>query len=127
MLRYEKYDMAIDFNLTIPSEIKEISCIQKKLAAKPKAFVSQSIKSLSDLGRIVDCIRPYGIKVVACIMAPSEKNKLSAEMIGLDFKQYENNPVDFIRQAAEIADEVLLTSPNSFRTGIDLLSLLKGK
>ena len=60
-------------------------------------------------------------------MAPSEKNKLSAEMIGLDFKQYENNPVDFIRQGAEIADEVLLTSPNSFRTGIDLLSLLKGK
>lgn len=127
MLRYEKYDMAIDFNLTIPSEIKEISCIQKKLAAKPKAFVSQSIKSLSDLGRIVDYIKPYGIKVVACIMAPSEKNKLSAEMIGLDFKQYENNPVDFIRQAAEIADEVLLTSPNSFRTGIDLLSSLKGK
>jgi homocysteine S-methyltransferase len=127
MLRYERYDSAIDLNLTIPSELKEISSIQRKIEAKPKAFVSQSIKSLSDLGHIVDIIKPYGIKIVACIMAPSEKNKLSAEMIGLDFKEYENYPVDFIRQASKIADEVLLTSPNSFRTGLDLLSKLKGK
>jgi hypothetical protein len=127
MLRYERYDSAIDLNLTIPSELKEISSIQRKIEAKPKAFVSQSIKSLSDLGHIVDIIKPYGIRIVACIMAPSEKNKLSAEMIGLDFKEYENYPVDFIRQASKIADEVLLTSPNSFRTGLDLLSKLKGK
>jgi hypothetical protein len=54
-------------------------------------------------------------------MAPSEKNKSSANIIGLEWKEYENSPVDFIKQAGKLAYEVLLTSPNSFRTGLELL------
>jgi hypothetical protein len=33
--------------------------------------------------------------------------------------------VDFIRQAAKMADRVLLTSPNSFASGLQLLRQLK--
>jgi hypothetical protein len=58
-------------------------------------------------------------------MIPSEKNKVSAEMIGLDWKEYQNNPIDFIKNAGKIANEVLLTSPNSFRFGLQLLKELK--
>jgi len=125
VLQSRKYDTAVDLNLSIPNKIKNRSSIQKKIEARPHAFITQSIVSLSDLGEIVDIAKPSGIKVVACIMAPSEKNKSSAIMIGLNWKEYEKNPIDFIRQAGKIANEVLITSPNSFTSGIDLLKELK--
>ena len=121
MLKNKNYDKVIDLNLSAPNKIKNKSSIQKKIDARPYAFVTQSIVSLSDLGEIVDIAKPYEIKVVACIMAPSEKNKSSADIIGLEWKEYENNPIDFIRQAGKVANEILLTSPNSFRTGLELL------
>jgi hypothetical protein len=63
--------------------------------------------------------------VVACIMVPSNNNQMSAEMIGLDWKEYENNAVDFIMEAGDLANEVLLTSPNSFMSGVELLERLR--
>lgn len=125
ILHSKKYDTAVDLNLSIPNKIKNRSSIQKKIEARPHAFITQSIVSLSELEEIVDIAKPLGIKVVACIMAPSEKNKFSADMIGLNWKEYEKNPIDFIRQAGKIANEVLVTSPNSFTSGIDLLKELK--
>jgi 5,10-methylenetetrahydrofolate reductase len=125
ILHSKKYDTAVDLDLSIPNKIKNRSSIQKKIEARPHAFITQSIVSLSELEEIVDIAKPWGIKVVACIMAPSEKNKSSADMIGLNWKEYEKNPIDFIRQAGKIANEVLVTSPNSFTSGIDLLKELK--
>jgi 5,10-methylenetetrahydrofolate reductase len=121
MLYYEKYNSVIDFYLTIPAKIKGPSCIQKKIDAKPSALVTQSIASLAELGEIVDVVRSYKIPVVACIMVPSKNNQTSAEMIGLDWKEYQNNAVDFVRDAGDLVGEVLLTSPNSFQSGLELL------
>jgi hypothetical protein len=42
----------------------------------------------------------------------------------LDWKEYEKNPVDFIKEASTMVDEVLISSPNSFRAGIELLTKL---
>jgi 5,10-methylenetetrahydrofolate reductase len=125
MLYYEKYNLVIDFYLTIPAKIKGPSCIQKKIDAKPNAFVTQSVASLSDLGEIVDVARSHKIPVVACIMVPSKNNQTSAEMIGLDWKEYQDNAVDFVRDAGNLASEVLLTSPNSFQSGLELLEWLR--
>jgi hypothetical protein len=99
--------------------------VQSKLEAKPQSIVTQSISSLSDLGEIVDLARLHKIKVVAVVMVPSENNGHSASIIGLDWSEYEKDPADFVRQAAKIADEVLLTSPNSFGSGLELLRQLK--
>ena len=125
MLNYENYNSVIDFYLTIPAKIKGPSSIQKKIDAKPSAFVTQSIASLAELGDIVDLASSHNIPVVACIMVPSNNNQMSAEMIGLDWKEYENNAVDFIMEAGNLANEVLLTSPNSFRSGVELLERLR--
>jgi hypothetical protein len=57
-------------------------------------------------------------------MVPSEKNRQSAALIGLDWSGYEKNPADFVKQAARMADRILLTSPNSFRSGLELLQQL---
>jgi hypothetical protein len=112
MLNYENYNSVIDFYLTIPAKIKGPSSIQ-------------TIASLAELGDIVDLARSHNIPVVACIMVPSNNNQMSAEMIGLDWKEYENNAVDFIMEAGNLANEVLLTSPNSFRSGVELLERLR--
>ncbi|SRR5579884_1286562 len=126
MLRHEGYDAKIKLSLSVPARIKNVSAsLQNKIAARPYSFVTQSISSLSDLGEIVDIAKPYSIRVTACIMVPSEKNRYSANMIGLDWKEYSGSPVDFIKQAAKTADEVLLTSPNSFSSGLELLNELR--
>jgi 5,10-methylenetetrahydrofolate reductase len=124
-LNYDKYNSVIDFYLTMPNKIKSPSSIQNKINAKPSAFVTQSIASLDELGEIVDVARSHKIPVVACIMVPSKNNQMSAETIGLDWKQYQNNAVDFIREAGDLANEVLLTSPNSFKSGVEVLERLR--
>jgi 5,10-methylenetetrahydrofolate reductase len=125
MLNNENYNSVIDFYLTIPTKIKSLSSIQKKINAKPSAFVTQSIASLAELGDIVDFARSHKIPVVACIMVPSNNNQVSAEAIGLDWNEYQNNEVDFIKEAGSLANEVLLTSPNSFKAGVEVLERLR--
>jgi 5,10-methylenetetrahydrofolate reductase len=127
MLKKEGYDLNIKLDLSFPARVKDKSAqsIKNKLNVTPHSLVSQSISSLYDLGEIADLAKPYGIKVTAVVMVPSEKNRQSASLIGLDWSEYENNPVDFIREAAKMADSVLLTSPNSFASGLQLLRQLK--
>lgn len=123
MLKDLGFGHRIKLNLSFPDKVanKESPAIRNKLAAKPYAFVTQSISTLSDLGDIVDLARPEGIKVVACVMVPADKNFQSAKMIGLDWSGYEKEPEDFVKKAGKMAGSILLTSPNSFSAGLDLL------
>jgi hypothetical protein len=57
-------------------------------------------------------------------MVPSKKNEQSARMIGLDWSDYEKEPVEFVKEAGQVAGSVLITSPNSFQSGLDLLKSL---
>ncbi|MGI0024560.1 MAG: hypothetical protein ACREA4_05380 [Nitrososphaera sp.] len=127
MLKKAGYDAKVKLDLSFPARVKDCPAksVQSKLDAKPHCFVTQSISSLSDLGDIVDLAKPHGIKVAAVIMVPSEKNRQSAALIGLDWSGYEKNPADFVMQALKITDRVLLSSPNSFRSGLELLQQLR--
>lgn len=125
MLNSQEFRKSIKLNLSIPNKIRNINTIQKKIDAKPYAFVTQSIESLKDLENITDLIRPFNIKVIACIMLPSQKNKRSAELIGLNWQEYEKEPIEFIINCGKIADEVLLTSPNHFALATEILKELK--
>lgn len=126
MLRDQGLDRKVKLDLSFPAKIpdKWSPAIQAKLAARPRGFVTQSISSLSDLADVVDLARQNSIKVTACIMVPSDKNSPSAEMIGLDWSGYEQEPVEFVKKAGRIAGSVLLTSPGSFQAGLDLLKEL---
>ena len=123
-LNDKEYNKSIHLNLSVPSKVYDRSLLEKKIEAKPYSWVTQLIASLSDLGEIVDIARSFKIKVIACVMVPSDKNRRSADIIGLDWKEYEKNPVDFIKGASTLADEVLISSPNSFRKGIEVLRSL---
>jgi 5,10-methylenetetrahydrofolate reductase len=124
-LSSQGFNKSIKLNLSIPNKIRNINTIKSKIDAKPNAFVTQSIESLKDLENIIDQIRPFDIKIVACIMVPSEKNKKSAELIGLNWKEYEKEPIEFIKNSGKIADEVLITSPNHFALATEILKELK--
>ena len=124
-LSSQGFNKSIKLNLSIPNKIRNIHTIKSKIDAKPNAFVTQSIESLNDLENIIDQIRPFDIKIVACIMVPSEKNKKSAELIGLNWKEYEKEPIEFIKNSGKIADEVLITSPNHFALATEILKELK--
>ena len=119
------FNQFVKFNLSIPNKINNSTNIKNKIEAKPYAFVTQSIESLCDLEKIVDIVNPYKIKIVACIMLPSEKNRRSAHAIGLDWKEYEKSPIEFIMNAGKLADEILLTSPNHFGLASDILSEIR--
>lgn len=121
----QEFNKSIKLNLSIPNKIQNIKTIKGKIDAKPNAFVTQSIESLEDLENIIDQIRPFDIKVIACIMIPSEKNKRSADLIGLNWKEYEQEPIEFIKNCGKIADEVLITSPNHFALATEILKELK--
>lgn len=123
MLRSDGYNNSINLDLTVPSVISSLRSIQK-IEAKPRAFVTQSISSLSNLDDIIRISKSNKIKVVACIMIPADKNMLSARKIGLDWTEYEKDPIDFVLQAGKAADEVTLTSPGSFNAGLDFLKQL---
>ncbi len=126
MLVKEGFGSSINLDLSFPAKVKNKSAqsLQNKLDARPNSLVTQSISSLSDLDEIVQLAKPHGIKVAAVVMVPSEKNRQSASIIGLDWLEYEKNPADFVKNAARIADRVLITSPNSFRAGLELLKEL---
>jgi 5,10-methylenetetrahydrofolate reductase len=126
MLNEQGFGRKLELNLSFPAKIidRNAPAIQAKLDARPHALVTQSISSLSDLGEIVDLAKARSIKVIACIMVPSEKNAQSAAMIGLDWSGYQKEPVEFVRKAGRLAGSVLLTSPNSFQSGLDLLKQL---
>lgn len=123
MLRDQGLDRKVKLDLSFPAKIpdKWTPTIQAKLAARPRAFVTQSISSLSYLTDIADLAKQNSIEVTACIMVPSAKNAQSAKMIGLDWSGYENEPVEFVKNAGRLAGGVLLTSPGSFQAGLDLL------
>jgi len=127
MLRNEGYGSNIKLDLSFPAKVEDKLCpsLRNKLEARPHSLVTQSIASLSDLGEIVDIAKSHGIRVTAVVMVPVEKNRHSASLIGLDWAQYERDPADFVKGAAGIADRVLLTSPNSFGAGFELLKQLK--
>lgn len=123
-LQREKYDRYINFNLAAPSKVTDRFQIEKKILSKPHSLVTQSIESLGDLRELADLAKQHGIRTVACIMIPSDKNLMSAQMIGLDWNEYSKDPVSFIMEASKIADEVLLTSPNHFAAAIEILKVI---
>ncbi|HYZ58925.1 MAG TPA: hypothetical protein VE544_04635 [Nitrososphaeraceae archaeon] len=124
VLQNEKYDRYIHFSLAVPSKSTNRVQIEKKILSRPYSLVTQSIESLADLGELADMAKHHGVKTVACIMVPSEKNLKSAQMIGLDWHQYSKDPISFILEASKIADEVLLTSPNHFAAALEVLKVI---
>jgi 5,10-methylenetetrahydrofolate reductase len=126
ILNEQRFGDKIKLFLSVPSN-PDLNKIRKKVEASPFGFITQSISSLDHLQKVVDHVKENSIRVIPTVMIPSPKNKRSATMINLDWREYENDTYSFIRRAYDMCGEVLLTSPNSFNEGINLLSKIKGE
>lgn len=126
VLNEQGFGDKIKLFLSVPQS-PVLNKIQKKVEAKPFGFITQSISSLDHLHNFIEHAKNNNITVIPTIMIPSPKNRTSARLIGLDWREYENYTYSFVQQACEICGEVLISSPNSFNEGIDLLSKVKGE
>ncbi len=113
----------IDLFLSLPSN-PDFAKIHKKIEAQPRGFVTQVVSSLEQITRIVDKLKPQGFRIIPCILLPSEKNARSAKILNLDWINYSNDVVGFIKEAQRVAGDVLLSSPNDFKGAFETLKKL---
>ncbi|MEX2348275.1 MAG: 5,10-methenyltetrahydrofolate synthetase, partial [Nitrosopumilaceae archaeon] len=113
----------IDLFLSLPSN-PDFSKIHKKIEAEPRGFVTQVVNSLDQITRIVEKLKPQGFRIIPCIMLPTEKNTKSARMLNLDWSNYCDDTVSFIKNAHEISGDVLISSPNDFKGALETLKKL---
>ena len=117
------FNKNIDLFLSLPSN-PDFNKIGKKLDAEPAGFITQVIHSEKQVTRIVDELKPQGFKVIPCVLLPSEKNANSAKFLKLDWSDYQDNVVDFIKNIHRIADDVLISSPNDYAKAQNLFKSL---
>jgi 5,10-methylenetetrahydrofolate reductase len=118
------FDKLIDLDLSIPNKVSNHKLFQKKVNSRPHRFITQSINSIQDIRDLKDLMKPNRIKLIPCIMVPSAKNERAAAMIGLDWSEYQDNFLGFLKEAYKETDHILITSPNSFDDGIEVLKSL---
>jgi 5,10-methylenetetrahydrofolate reductase len=116
------YNNLINLNLSIPNKISDFNNFTKKTKTNPYGLVTQSINSIQEVKELKRLLEPFTIKLIPCIMIPSEKNIHAAKMIGLDWKEYEDNFLGFIQDIGKLVDQILITSPNSFNEGIEIIN-----
>ena len=119
------FDKLINLNLSIPNKNIEPKILEKKINSKPYGMVTQSINTLEEVKILKKLLNPHSIKLIPCIMIPSEKNERAAKIIGLDWKEYKENVLNLIIEVGKITNQILITSPNDFYEGVKVLKQTK--
>ena len=118
------FDKLINLDLSISNRVSNHKLFQKKINSKPHRFITQSINSIQEVRDLKDLMKPNHIQLIPCIMVPSVKNERAAAMIGLDWREYQDNFLGFLREVYKETDHILITSPNSFDEGMEVLKNL---
>ncbi|HKX97453.1 MAG TPA: hypothetical protein VJL78_06430 [Candidatus Nitrosocosmicus sp.] len=118
------FDKLIDLDLSIQNKISNPKVFQKKVNSKPHRFITQSINSIQEIRDLKDLIKPNQIELIPCIMVPSVKNEKAAAVIGLDWSEYQDDFLGFLKEVYKEANHILITSPNSFDEGIEVLKMV---
>ncbi len=111
MIKARKNDLKIDFYLSMSNK-PNFSKIGKKLASKPKGFMTQVVQSIEQVQNLKDNLK--GFNIIPIILFPSEKNEKSAKFLNLDMVAYGEEFEEFVKKIHEITGDILITSPNDF-------------
>ncbi len=68
------FNKLINLNLSISNKNIDPKILEKKINSKPYGMVTQSIGSLDEVRILNKLLDPHSIKLIPCIMIPSEKN-----------------------------------------------------
>ena len=117
------FNEKLELFLSIPAN-PNFTKIQKKINAKPKGFFTQVVSSKDMVQRITDYLKPSGFRIIPCLLLPSEKNSKSAEFLQIDWSDYKDDFIGFVRDVHDLAGDVLITSPNDFKGAHEALSKL---
>ncbi len=112
-LRELEFDKKIDLFLSLPAN-PNFKKIQKKIDAKPAGFITQVIESVEQVFKIIEKLKPQGFKIIPILLFPSQKNEKSASFLKLDWSNYQNDFLGFVRKIHDLCGEVLVTSPSDF-------------
>lgn len=118
------FDKLIDLDLSLPNKISNHKIFKNKVDSKPHGFVTQSINSIQDIRDLKELIEPNHFKLIPCIMVPSAKNERAAAIIGLDWSEYQDDILGFLKEVWKETDHILITSPNSFDEGVNVIKNL---
>ena len=110
--------------LSLPSK-PNFEKIFKKVNSNPSGFVTQVIHNVSQVKRLHDYLNPKQFKIIPCLLYPSPKNSRSAEFLNLDWSNYEDDFLSFVREIESITGDALLTSPNDFKGALEFLTRYK--
>lgn len=110
----------IDLYLSIASN-PDFEKIHRKIEAQPRGFITQVVSSIDQVTRIVDNLKPQGFSVIPCVLFASDLNQKSADMLKLDWSEYRNDMLGFVKEVHKVADNVLLSSPNDFNGALQVL------
>ena len=113
----------LELFLSIPAT-PNFTKIQKKINAKPKGFFTQVVNSKAMVQRMTDYLKPSGFRIIPCLLLPSEKNSKSAEFLQIDWSDYKDDFIGFVRDVHDLSGDVLITSPNDFKGALETLSKL---
>ena len=125
MLNSLGYNKFINLNLSIPNKISNFNNLKKKINTNPNGLITQSINSLQELLDIKNLLNLHNIKLIPCVMVPSNKNTKASQMIGLNFQNYKDDFIEFINNIGKEVNQILITSPNDFDEGIRTLKEIK--
>ena len=117
------FNEKLELFLSIPAN-PNLAKIQKKIKAKPKGFFTQVVNSKTSVEKVTNFLKPNGFRVIPCLILPSEKNSKSAEFLQIDWSDYKDNFIGFVRDVHDLAGDVLITSPNDFKGAHEALSKL---
>lgn len=115
------FNKLINLNLSIANKNIDPKILEKKINSKPYGMVTQSINSLEEVKILKNLLNPHSIKLIPCIMVPSEKNAQAAKIIGLNWEEYKENVLNLIIEVGKITNQILITSPNDFNEGVKIL------
>jgi homocysteine S-methyltransferase len=107
----KKYEIKIDLYLSISNKPNFLK-IGKKIKANPKGFMTQVIQNIQQVQNLSDNLKEFSI--IPIILFPSEKNQKSADFLGLNLEEYNNEFHKLVTETYKITEDILITSPNDF-------------
>ena len=110
-LKKRKYDSKIELYLSISNK-PNFSKIGKKIKASPKGFMTQVIQNIQQVQNLFENLKQFSI--IPIILFPSEKNQKSADFLGLNLEEYNNEFHKLVTETYKITEDILITSPNDF-------------
>ena len=110
-LKKKKFHSKIELYLSISNK-PNFSKIGKKIKANPKGFMTQVIQNIQQVQNLSDNLKEFSI--IPIILFPSEKNQKSADFLGLNLEEYNNEFHKLVTETYKITEDILITSPNDF-------------